>query len=118
MALAVNTSELTIYIKFGRESGQPEYDQNDNPTPGFDTLWTTLAGHLSLTTSQMIAKSGAGHDDEFSIIVRHRKLQFWQQITRAKIGEDLYEVVGANQARNNGPTAFDTVTLKAVMNRE
>lgn len=118
MALAVNTSELTIYIKFGRESDQPEYDQNDNPIPGFDTLWTTLAGHLSLTTSQMIEKSGTGHDDEFAVIVRHRKLQFWQQITRAKIGDDLYEVVGVNQARNNGPTAFDTVTLKAVMNRE
>lgn len=117
MVLAVNTSELNIYIKFGRESDHPAYDQNDDPITGFESLWTTLAGSLSLTTAQSIAQNGTGHGDDFLIIVRHRKLQFWQQVTRAKIGDDFYEVVGANQARNNGPTAFDTVTLRAVTER-
>jgi hypothetical protein len=117
MALAVNTSELNIYIKFGRESDQPEYDQNDNPIPGFESLWTTLAGHLSLTTTQAIEQNGTGHGDDFPVIVRHRSHHFWQTVTQAKIGDDIYQVVSANQARNNGPTAFDTVTLRAVTER-
>jgi hypothetical protein len=46
--------------------------------------------------------------------VRHRLDSFWDQISRARINGEYYEVIHINPDEKNSPTSYDLVTVKKV----
>ena len=114
MVRILNPSRQTQRIEFGKESDEPEYDQNDNPKPTITVLWTTLAIPYTLNTTQIIQAQGLNLADQRIYAVRHRLDGFWDQISRAKIDGTLYEVIHINSDERNYPTSYDLVTVKQV----
>lgn len=114
MVRILNPSRQNQKIEFGKESDEPEYDQNDNPIPAIAILWTTLAIPYSLNTTQILQAQGLNLADQRMYAVRHRLDSFWYQITRAKINGELYEVIHINPDEKNSPTSYDLVTVKKV----
>lgn len=115
MVRILNPSRQTQKIEFGKESDEPEYDQNDNPIPSIIVLWTTLAIPYSLNTTQIIQAQGLNLADQRMYAVRHRFDSFWDQISRARINEEEYEVIHINPDEKNSPTSYDLVTVKKVI---
>lgn len=114
MVRILNPSRQTQRIEFGKESDEPEYDQNDNPKPTITVLWTTLAIPYTLNTTQIIQAQGLNLADQRIYAVRHRLDSFWDQISRVKINGELYEVIHINPDEENSPTSYDLVTVKKV----
>lgn len=114
MVRILNPSRQSQKIDFGKESDEPEYDQNDNPKPSFLTVWTTLAIPYNLNTTQIIQAQGLNLADQRMYAVRHRPDTFWDQISRAKINGEKYEVIHINPDERNYPTSYDLVTVKKV----
>lgn len=118
MVQTVNLTRLNQLIKFGAESDQPKYDPNDNPIPSIDVAWMTLGAHWSLTTTQMLQREGNNSNSDLIFAVHHRSFEFWQDIDRAILKDQTYEVTYVNQDAENAPRSCDLVTLKAVNEHE
>lgn len=106
MVRILNPSRQTQKIEFGKESDEPEYDQNDNPIPSISFIWITLAIPYSLNTTQIIQAQGLNLADQRMYAVRHRLDSFWDQITRAKINGECMKLFILIRTKKTLPQAM------------
>lgn len=115
MVRILNPSRQTQKIEFYSEADEPQYDQNDNPIPALSVVWTTLAIPYTLNTSQIIQAQGLNLSDQRMYAVRHRLDKFWNKVVKAKINDEMYEVIHINPDEKQSMTSYDLVTVKKVV---